>query len=440
MSLLHKYSCECVKSELDLFALPSTQTSIEGGQWVHYKPLSSISDESPLEFVVHGGGDEYLDLAHTMLYLNLKICKEDGSNFTADDDTKIGPVNNLVNSLFSQIDVYLNQKLVSPPNNTYAYKAYIETLLNYGPAAKKSHLTAGLWYTDTAGKMNSVNGENSGFQKRYQLTSASKNIDLLGHLHCDVFNQEKFLINGVEVRMKLVKSRNSFVLMGAENTKGKIVINDASLLIRRVKINPTVLLAHSKVLEMTTAKYPVTRSEIKVITIPAGVQGKTLDNVFLGQMPKRCIVGFVSNKSFNGDMNLNPFDFQHHNLNFVSLYVDGHQIPSKPLQPDFVTSNKQYVSAYHTLFSGTGIHFLNEGNDISREDFPDGYCLMAFDLTPDLSANSTAHWNLIKNGSLRVEVRFQQALKETVNCLIFGEFDNIIEIDKNRNVVVDYSS
>ena len=36
---------------------------------------------------------------------------------------------------------------------TYSYRAYLETLLHYGPAAKKSQLTAALFYKDTAGKM-----------------------------------------------------------------------------------------------------------------------------------------------------------------------------------------------------------------------------------------------------------------------------------------------
>ena len=36
----------------------------------------------------------------------------------------------------NQVDVFFNQKPVSPPNNAYAYRSYIETLLNYGSAAK----------------------------------------------------------------------------------------------------------------------------------------------------------------------------------------------------------------------------------------------------------------------------------------------------------------
>src|SRR5436309_1881370 len=100
--------------------------------------------------------------------------------------------------------------------------------------------------------------------------------------------------------------------------------------------------------------------------------------------------------------------------------------------------NPLNVEAYHTLFSGTGIHFLNEGNSINR-DYSKGYTLFAFDLTSDLSANFAGHWNLIKHGSLRLEVRFEKPLEETVNCVVYAEFDNVIEIDSSRQVIVDFS-
>lgn len=437
MSFLHSHSCECIKSELDLFALPSTQTSIESGIWIHYKPISSLADDGPIEFQVPGAGDDYIDLSHTLIHVKAKILHQDNTKLMS--STVVAPVNNWLHSLFSQLDVYLNQKLVSPPNNTYAYRAYIENLLNYAPAAKKSHLTCGLWYEDTAGKMDSTDETNKGFIKRQELASESKEIEMIGHLHGDLFNQEKFLINGVDMCVKLVRSRENFNLMSSSvDTKLKVSITDATLIIRRARINPTVLLAHQKVLASTTAKYPITRAEVKVLTIPSGVQGKTLDNIFLGQVPKRCIVGFVNNAAFNGNLTKNPFNFENYDINTFCLYIDGNQIPSKALQPSF--ESNIYTSVYHTLFSGTGIHFLNEGNGISREQYAKGYCMLAFDLTPDLSANSSNHWNLIKHGSVRLEVRFETALIQTINCIVYAEFDNVIEIDKNRNISVDYSS
>ena len=59
------------------------------------------------------------------------------------------------------------------------------------------------------------------------------------------------------------------------------------------------------------------------------------------------------------------------------------QIPSKSIQPNFSKNEPFYVEAYHTLFSGTDIHFLNEDNFISKNDYANSYPLFAFDLTPD---------------------------------------------------------
>lgn len=437
MSFLHSHSCECMKTELDLFTLPPTQTSIESSQWVHYSPISSLTDDAPLEFVVPGHGEDYLDLAHTMLSIRFQILP-----YAVADKGKVAPVNNILHSMFNQIDVFLNQKLVSPPNNAYPYRAYIETLLNYGSDAKKGHLTGTLWNDDTSGFMDATpdSGNNTGLKERGQITDEGKTVDLIGHLHCDVFNQDRFLINGVEMRVRMVRNKDAFSLM--DNTgDGKCYIHllESSLLVRRAKISPGVILAHANTLTKTTAKYPLTRVEVKSFTMHSGIHGDTLDNVVLGQLPKRVIIGFVDNRAFNGNRKLNPFNFQNFSINYLSLYVDGIQIPTKPLQPSF-KNESSYINAYQTLFTGTGIHFSNESHGISRNSYPNGYCLFAFDLTPDLTAHCVGHWNLIKHGSIRVEIRFSDELTRTINCIFYSEYDNVLEIDANRQVITDFNS
>lgn len=438
MSFLHQKSCECVKTELDLFSLPPTQTSIESGKWVQYKPISTLTDDAPIEFVVPGNGDEYTDLSQKMIQLTASIVKSNGTAVTTDEEAKtVGPVNNWLHSLFSQVDMFMNQKLVTPQNNTYAYRAYVETLMNYGYDARKSHLTCSLWYTDDGIDMNDCAEENEGLKARRELTNKSREIDMLGHLHVDICNQNKFMLNGVELRFKFIRSKDAFSIMASAG-EFKVHIVDISLWIRRCKISPTALLAHSKTLQTGTAKYPITRVELKTFTLPSGIRNKTLDNMFLGQVPKRIIVGMVTNAAYNGDFKKNPYNFEHFKTNFFCLYVDGEQVPSKPLQPHFEKSKDKYVMAYHSMFSGSGVHFSDAGTVISREDFGQGYCLMAFDLTPDLSASDTTHWNLVRNGSVRMELGFDDALPETVNCLVYAEFDNVIEIDRQRNVIVDF--
>ncbi|XP_018342243.1 PREDICTED: uncharacterized protein F54H12.2-like [Trachymyrmex septentrionalis] len=221
MSFLHTHSSECIKSELDLFSLPPTQTSIESSQWIYYKPVTSLADDSPIEFVIPGHGEDYLDLTHTMLSLRIRVESERGESTSVapDGEAKVGLVNNLWHSMFNQIDVYFNQKLVSPPNNTYAY---IEALLNYASPAKTSHLTSCLWDADIPGYMDDTldaTNPNTALERRAQYIRGNRALDLIGHLHCDVFNQDKFLINRVEVRMRLIRSKNSFCLMESKNEK-----------------------------------------------------------------------------------------------------------------------------------------------------------------------------------------------------------------------------
>ena len=124
-------------------------------------------------------------------------------------------------------------------------------------------------------------------------------------------------------------------------------------------------------------------------------------------------------------------------MNFFYLYIDDVQIPLKPLEPDF--NIKQYVDAYHTLYSGTGTRFLDDGYQITRADFPNGYCLFKFDLTADMSTNDLNHWNLIKHGSVQLDVRFSTSTAVTLNCLMYAEFLNILEIYALRQVIVDFA-
>ena len=104
---LHTHSCECLKSELFLFAIPPTQTTIENSHWIQYKPISSLTDDSPIEFVLPGTGEEYIDLAHTMLSLRVSLqAIVDVPQAATADVPKVGPVNNIMHSLFNQVDAF----------------------------------------------------------------------------------------------------------------------------------------------------------------------------------------------------------------------------------------------------------------------------------------------------------------------------------------------
>ena len=82
----------------------------------------------PLEFEIKGQGDEYVDLSQTNVQLLCKFTKDNGNNLTGDISVST-PVNNIVHSLFSEIDLSLNGKVINPGTATYPYKAYLDKLL-----------------------------------------------------------------------------------------------------------------------------------------------------------------------------------------------------------------------------------------------------------------------------------------------------------------------
>jgi len=146
---------------------------------------------------------------------------------------------------------------------------------------------------------------------------------------------------------------------------------------------------YSHMLSKITTKYPLMKVEVK--TLHAGVVEESIDITILGQLPKRIMVSFVNNKCLTATENWTCLILKINiNLNLFSLYVDGIQIPSRPLQSNFLKDELLFVEAYHTLFSAIDIHFLNESNSINRDDYIPTVTL--FPLIPDLSANGIS-WN-----------------------------------------------
>ena len=109
--MMHRDSCACGTDSLELFKVPPTNVTLEDSKWMEYYPISSTlnSDTAPIEFEIKGQGDEYLDLSQSYLQVVCKFTKADGTNLTGGGSTST-PVNNILHSLFSEIDVVSTEK------------------------------------------------------------------------------------------------------------------------------------------------------------------------------------------------------------------------------------------------------------------------------------------------------------------------------------------
>ena len=137
---------ERIPSELALFDLPPTLTALQDVYFAEIRPLSQISNDVPLEFRIAASNTlDYLDLSGSQIYVKLKVTKADGSNLDA--SYKVGPVNLFLQSLFSTVEVTLQNK-VTLTCTSNPYRAMIQTLFNYGNEAENSQLTMQLSMKD----------------------------------------------------------------------------------------------------------------------------------------------------------------------------------------------------------------------------------------------------------------------------------------------------
>lgn len=114
-------------SELALFNDPKVPVTHQKVQFVEYRPTSQLNSGA-LQFTIDPSANQYIDLKRTKLHIKVKITKADGSALGTQD--RVAPINLVLHSLFSQIDVQLQQELVTgSASQSYPYKAYLETLL-----------------------------------------------------------------------------------------------------------------------------------------------------------------------------------------------------------------------------------------------------------------------------------------------------------------------
>ena len=152
--------------------------------WVDYHPIASLdSYHAPIEFTIPPHTEFYTNLSQTYLYVKFGVLKENGEDLAG--DSKVFPVNNLFHSMFSGIDLYLNNKLVTKNSDTYPYRAYIANWFSYGSDVKENQLkTAECWSEDEPGKFEDMT--NTSITNRDTPMWRSKAVELQGRLHFDL--------------------------------------------------------------------------------------------------------------------------------------------------------------------------------------------------------------------------------------------------------------
>lgn len=419
------------KSELRIFDDYPPQAVIENGIFQDIHPSTAVdANTTVIEFMIQGSQNEYLDLNDTLLSMRLNVTKADGTKFKATDANQPVPSNYFMNAMFSDVSIELNDTQIEGGTSMYPYKAVIESALNFDDDSKRIQLLPA--------------GVSSEDDERAKWVANSKTFELVGALRLDFLNQPKYLLPGVNVRIRLTKSKDHFALQLPSGVKDdgshnfKVSIIQCMLYVRRVKVHPAVEEGHKVGLQKKNAVYPYTKTKTLYYQVPAGTQSFIKENLFSsGKIPKFIVVAMIKSDAFNGKLDAVPFHFEHFNVNQVALYRDGQAVPYKrPYLPSFTANNKLITDTYvRSILQSTQILNTNFSNGIDMQDFLEkGYCFFTFNLTPDFDMNQP---QLPNDANLRLDLRFGQPLANAINVIAYAIYDAKLYITKDRQIITD---
>lgn len=427
-------------SALDLFSLPPVEaTQLQGREQTVYM-TTPLTNNGPYEFILPNDSADFIMLDQTTLYGEVEVVDADGVKVkAANTDTTL--VNNFPQTLFKQIELYLNGTCVSDLSTpTYAFKAYLENHLSYPEDIKKTTLFAKeLYAKDEAGhegetiaadylKDKITNKSEDGMTLRHIM--ARNTIVFNMKLHIDMLGSVRYLIPGVEMKLKLIRNDDKFSILSA-NGGFKINFKTLQLKVRRITLTPEIAAAIENNLTKEPAKYPIALSKIKTYSINSGNSSVHVSQIINGKLPRSFMFGFVSTEAFDGSMSHNPFMFKHYDLSSLNVYINGEPIHPIALQPKW--DNYDCLPEYTRFLDNIGMHQLNT-NGITLNDFKSNTCLFCYDLSPDLCNSFYKH--PIERGIVDISATFKKALPHNVYLVLFATYDELVLIDKDRSVIM----
>lgn len=436
--VIHELSSVAPLPRYNLWAVPPTQVSVKKNDEVEVRPIAPVTATAPWEFVVTTAPNQYVYLNETYLKVKATFKFKEGANYLATSTwatKKIQRVNNLLHSMIKSVELTLGQKNVQQTPQHYPYRAYFETLLFNSEPAKNSTLKLRGW--DNTNSVSKLTVDASGS------TTDSVTFELMAPLHTDLTFQEKAILGGTPIKIKIIPNEPSFYLNYPTGATPEVTFDHVSLFVAYQQVSAELLQAHASALHTAPAKYPITRFEMTYDVIPANQTEHNYDNVFTGRLPRRVFVALVNSDAMNGSTadNTDPFKFEPHGLKFACMYINGVQFPSIPYRPDFSTEKKEYGREYLEFMRALEQHGSRPMLKIDKETFGKNCCLIPFNLAQDASSgyHTEGYVNPYQNGVMRLYLQFSSALTKNTNVLLFSEYDDVIEIDELRHVTTSYN-
>lgn len=458
---IDRLSAEGIENSLAIFELPATNVAINKTNTRELLPLAALNDSGPYTFRLFAD-NQFPDLSRTWLYLATRIEKKVGDDWVPiavvpekaatateaavpanKDDQHVGVIQNFGQSFIRQLTMNISNVEVFNSGIHYAYRAYILHELGLSHETKRALHEAGCYYPDDIDQNKS---ENKGFKARAARFSEGTTCETLVRLNFDLGNQDLLMLSNSDIIITIHRNSDDFLLLcpfykrhddaevsAANHRSYRLKILDMRLYVKTVDVTQSLNNAISRHLETNLAKYPIRRIEMRSLFIGKG-RTDLAWNCFTSVVPRRLIIGFVSNNAYSGSKTLSPFTFEHANVRTICAEANGNTYPNVAYNLNF--ADNKFIRAFTDLYSGLGIDNIDKTISIGMVKFMTSHCFFVIPMTSTLE--DSPGFETIRNSTTTLKVQFSVPIKdEGYEIIVLGEFDGIISIDKDRIVTSD---
>lgn len=448
-------------------------------------PAAAITRERITFHIPKLDGDNFPFLNDMKIKLRVKIVSE-GPDKKPPATQDIAPINNIANSMFNNVKLYLNETQVSSSTNgLYPYWAYVSALVNNNEDRKLGLMQLFGYYEDHHWDNLQEGSVTSGWFRRRELfgqlkiTGDTYRFDYdskkIVTLYADVMTEFKGstvpMLNLVGGRLEVYLNRPGFYMQsGAGNTtncnmnKYYLDIVSAELLVNVKTMNASLSANLEKHLSSTPQVYQTTRMDMRKIMMPAGQFSFTTDNIKQTLVaPDRVMLFLLPNHYIDAQYGTSALRMN----NYIGEQVTWH--PGDAGRPgenrDDVTK-RAYLTHVKMSLNNESLEPSEGGNTadelmrrkcmefyqnqgmmdaespvrISPASYADGKFVMLYDLTKSKRAALAGPLRQeAKQGNLKLEMTFSKELPTNAFLMVMSEFHSSVTVDKNRNVVYQYS-
>ena len=396
--------------------------------------------------------------------INLSIYKEYPQHlmkYEPAPENQVIPVNNIVQSIWKNVLVKLNNYIVSTGDSCYPYRADIETKFMSTKEGKKN-LKLGGWYEEKEPWENYLkkdrevpidwsedfpklfehqDGIDPALQHRYGFThnETSKGVwEVSGPVHSEIFELKKVLPPNTEMIVEFTKQNmNSFYVLSTQKDNEYtylIEILDMQLEVHFLTVDPSIIQEMMYETKRKAYVYPLRQVNLRWFNQPRSISDINSINILSqkNKLPRRMFIGFVDSQAFSGHQQKDPFWYQHLNMKESALTVGNAMRPYPTLRyhlPDFNSA----VLAMQDATSGS---FSDEYTGYDAWDMQKRSFILCYKLSPSDSAPGECY-EMLPAETVTFYASLEKPTAQVMIMIVYSEYDAEMLIDEHGKVIIN---